>query len=180
MIFFCISVQLVWFFGVIGNCIKKYGLFSRAILDKILSVLVIYAYYLAGLPAFELYMSAHVGMGVGTVLFHLQHACNMPYRQRNSKWSFTRAALEGSTYLQLITPLKWLSDGIEYHHIHHLNTNVAAYNIRRCHEDLEKKGMKWEEFHINKVGAWLSFKSLFNVMYDEEKQVVIPFSYTSL
>jgi hypothetical protein len=93
ILFFGINIQLVWFFGVTANCIKKYGLFSAAIFDKIMSVVLIYIYYLAGLPAFELYMSAHVGMGLGTVLFHLQHAVNLPYRERSGKWSHSKAAL---------------------------------------------------------------------------------------
>jgi len=36
-------------------------------------------------------------------------------------------------------PLKIFTNGIEYHHIHHLNTNVASYAIEACHYDLESK-----------------------------------------
>jgi hypothetical protein len=76
--------------------------------------------------------------------------------------------------------LRPFTNGIEYHHIHHLNTNVPSYIIQECHERFEnssKEGNKWDEFKINRVEPDLAFKSLFNVMLDEEKGILVPFDY---
>jgi omega-6 fatty acid desaturase (delta-12 desaturase) len=99
----------------------------------------------------------------------LQHSVNLPYRVRKQEWDFTRAALEGSTFLNIPKFLQPFTNGIEYHHIHHLNTNVASYNIAECHysfEEGDKVKRKWDDYQINRVDFCLAFKSLFNVMLD--------------
>lgn len=61
-------------------------------------------------------------------------------------------------------------NGIEYHHIHHLNTNVASYAMRKCHEEFEKSPTDfkhWESYNVNKVPIGLALKSIMNVMMDE-------------
>jgi hypothetical protein len=76
--------------------------------------------------------------------------------------------------------LRPFTNGIEYHHIHHLNTNVASYNIEECHESFEngeKASRKWDDFQINRVDLALAYKSMFNVMLDEDNNQLIPFSY---
>ena len=172
---------MVWHFGVFGNCIKKYGLFSVAVLSKICSYLIFVMYYYLGLPVFELYMCVHLAMAFGSALFHLQHSVNLPYREHKEKWDYNRAALEGSTFLDVPQVLRVFTNGIEYHHIHHLNTNVASYVIQECHDKFnEKKGLNWGNFHINEVGIGLSFKSMVNVMLDEETGALVPFSYSHL
>ena len=42
IIFFTISVQIIWFFGVLGNCIKRYGFFSIPVLEKLLSFVLMF------------------------------------------------------------------------------------------------------------------------------------------
>jgi fatty acid desaturase len=81
VIFFLFTIQYVWFFAVGYNCIKKYGLFSQAVLDKILSVvLYFYIFDLLGLTVLKMYLSLHFAQCIGTILFHLQHSVNIPYR----------------------------------------------------------------------------------------------------
>jgi omega-6 fatty acid desaturase (delta-12 desaturase) len=77
-----------------------------------------------------MYFSLHVAQAIGTILFHLQHSVNMPYREHQQKWNFAKAAVEGSTFLYIPKLLRPFTNGIEYHHIHHLNTNVASYVIQ--------------------------------------------------
>jgi omega-6 fatty acid desaturase (delta-12 desaturase) len=91
-----------------------------------------------GLSAFGMWFTVWGASVIGTALFHLQHSCNTPYRVRQKTWNPAKAALEGSTYLQVPSYLRSFTNGIEYHHIHHLNTNVASYAIGDCHHDFEK------------------------------------------
>lgn len=133
-----------------------------------------------GIPAIKPWAAIYFASIVGNILFHLQHSVNVPYRERNSKWNHVKAALEGSTFLSVHPALRLFTNGIQYHHIHHLNTNVASYVIDQCHdgfEALSKDGHKWDEFKINRVGIALAWTSLFNVMLDEENSMLVPFDY---
>ena len=160
---------------------KRYGILSKPFFEKIASLaLVFFIFPLLGVSALNFSISIWGTNLIGTILFHLQHSVNLPYRKRKETWDFSKAALEGSTFLEVPFWLAPFTDGIEYHHIHHLNTNVASYNIQECHntfENLEGEKDNWRNFGINKVGFWLAFKSLFNVMYDSEKDCLVPFNY---
>jgi hypothetical protein len=46
-----------------------------------------------GLPKLNMYLSLHIAQAIGTILFHLQHSVNMPYREHQTKWDFAKAAL---------------------------------------------------------------------------------------
>ena len=135
VIFFSISIQLIWFLGVFVNCVRKNGMMSWTVAEKIVSLLLYACLFdFMGLPGWKMYWSLHIAMALGTILFHLQHSVNAPYRQHQKSWNFARAALEGSTFLYIPQMLRPFTNGIEYHHIHHLNTNVASYAINSCHE----------------------------------------------
>lgn len=82
VIFFTVTVQVLWFAGILFNCAKRYGILSVAVFEKILSVVVYYwVFDWLGFPALEMYLSFHVAAIIGTVLFHLQHSVNVPYRE---------------------------------------------------------------------------------------------------
>lgn len=84
------------------------------------------------------------------------------------------AALEGSTWVYIPPVLDFFTLGIEYHHIHHLNTRVPSYSLRACHESVPEEF--WTRDHkVTYVGPWLSLVSVFNVMYDEETDKFVPF-----
>ena len=124
---------------------------------------------LFGISSWKLWASVILTDVIGTILFHLQHSVNSPYRSRKDEWDFAKAAVEGSTYLAIPTFLRPFTDGIEFHHIHHLNTNVASYSLSDCHEkydSLSKDNRNWDKFRINRVGFKVAMESLMNVMYD--------------
>ena len=156
VVFFLVTVQLAWSLGLFLNAIKRYGVFSLSFIERILSFVISFGLYSwLDWPVFELYLTLYLGQGFGSMLFHLQHSVNLPYRERKHKWEFSRAALEGSTFMHIPEIFKPFSNGIEYHHIHHLNTNVASYVIRDCHESLEKdskSGHDWNFYNIREVG----------------------------
>jgi omega-6 fatty acid desaturase (delta-12 desaturase) len=85
--------------------------------------------YLLGVPAFEMWFSMYVVELIGALIFHLEHSVNNTYRERTINWDPMRASLEGSTYLHIPLILKPFSNGVEYHHIHHINTNVPSYRL---------------------------------------------------
>jgi acyl-lipid omega-6 desaturase (Delta-12 desaturase) len=73
--------------------------------------------------------------GVGIWLFYVQHQFEDAYWQRSEGWSYADAALRGSSFLKLSTPLRFATGNIGYHHIHHLSVRIPNYNLRRAHEE---------------------------------------------
>lgn len=73
--------------------------------------------------------------GAGIWLFYVQHQFEDAYWQRSETWSYTEAALLGSSFLRLPKPLRFVTGNIGYHHIHHLNVRIPNYNLQRAHED---------------------------------------------
>ncbi len=71
---------------------------------------------------------------IGIWLFYVQHQFEEAYWNDNEDWSFTEAALRGSSYLRLPAPLRFCTGNIGYHHVHHLNSLIPNYNLRRAHE----------------------------------------------
>lgn len=74
-----------------------------------------------------------VAGAAGVWLFYVQHQFEDVYWERGDDWSFTAAALEGSSYYALPKVLQWFSGNIGFHHIHHLSPRIPNYNLERCH-----------------------------------------------
>jgi acyl-lipid omega-6 desaturase (Delta-12 desaturase) len=70
----------------------------------------------------------------GIWLFYVQHQFENAYWQRSADWSFTAAALHGSSFYKLPRVLQWFSGNIGFHHIHHLSPRIPNYNLQKCHE----------------------------------------------
>lgn len=96
------------------------------------------AHMYAGAPlVWVLFVGGMVGGAGGMILFHLQHVHNPGY-QTHGNWNRVRAAIHGSSYLQVPEWMKFFTMGIEYHHIHHMYTKVPGYRLRECHEEAPK------------------------------------------
>src|SRR5581483_9202818 len=71
---------------------------------------------------------------IGIWLFYVQHQFEDAYWNEGEDWSFTDAALQGSSYLRLPALLRFCTGNIGYHHVHHLNALIPNYNLRRAHD----------------------------------------------
>jgi acyl-lipid omega-6 desaturase (Delta-12 desaturase) len=74
---------------------------------------------------------------VGIWLFYVQHQFEDAYWESGESWSYTAAALRGSSYLRLPGPLRFCTGNIGYHHVHHLDARIPSYNLPRAHEQLD-------------------------------------------
>ncbi len=79
--------------------------------------------------------SALLAGSVGIWLFYVQHQFEDAYWQSAADWDYTEAALRGSSYLKLPMPLEFFTGHIGFHHVHHLNTRIPNYNLRRAHRE---------------------------------------------
>lgn len=66
-------------------------------------------------------------------VFFVQHNFDGSYAHKTEGWDYLRGAIEGSSYLELPTILKWFAADIGYHNIHHLSERIPNYNLELCH-----------------------------------------------
>lgn len=66
---------------------------------------------------------------LGAYLFYAQH--NFPSAKVASResWTFSGAALESSSYMQMGPLMRWFTANIGYHHVHHLNAAIPFYRL---------------------------------------------------
>lgn len=77
---------------------------------------------------------AVIGTSVGVWLFYFQHHYERAYFGTDTEWDYTRAALEGSSFLKVPKWLQFFSGSIGFHHVHHLSPKVPNYRLEECHE----------------------------------------------
>ncbi len=90
------------------------------------------AWWILGGPAawfFAHFLPLAVSMAVGAYLFYAQHNFPDMRLQSREQWSYTRAALESSSYMKTGELMAWFTGNIGYHHVHHLNPSIPFYRL---------------------------------------------------
>jgi len=117
----------------------------------------------------------YIAMFIGVLLFHLQHVFENGYVRnikKNEEWKLIDAALDGSSMITIPEYLKWVTLGIEYHHIHHLVTKIPGYNLRTVHENAPHHIFK----NIKILNYKIMYESLWLEIWDQDKQKYTTFS----
>ncbi len=70
-----------------------------------------------------------VATAAGGYLFYAQHNYPSMMLQPRHEWSFTKAALESSSFMPMGTVMRWFTGNIGYHHVHHLNSQIPFYRL---------------------------------------------------
>lgn len=70
-----------------------------------------------------------VAATIGVWLFYVQHQFEETHWAEDDVWQVHEAALAGSSYYVLPTPLRWLSANIGIHHVHHLYSRIPFYRL---------------------------------------------------
>ena len=60
-----------------------------------------------------------------------------PTGRARENWSYSDAALQGSSYLRLPKVLQFFTGNIGLHHVHHLSAKIPNYNLQRAHDEIE-------------------------------------------
>jgi len=81
-----------------------------------------------------LVLPALLAGSIGIWLFYVQHQFEDAYWSDAESWSFTDAALQGSSYLKLAALPRFCTGNIGYHHIHHLNAQIPNYKLKGAHD----------------------------------------------
>lgn len=105
----------------------------------------------------------------GFYVFHLQHTFDGVYKRRGADWDFFDNGMLGSSHLQLPTRGWWgkvlgyFTYGVQYHHIHHLNPGIPAYNLAACQSEGESLFRD-----CPRVSFWDGLRTASHSLYDEE------------
>jgi acyl-lipid omega-6 desaturase (Delta-12 desaturase) len=75
-----------------------------------------------------------VTFAIGVWLFYVQHQFEDTYWELHPEWDVHRAALEGSSFLDMPRLMHWFTGNIGYHHVHHLSSRIPNYRLRECME----------------------------------------------
>ncbi len=70
-----------------------------------------------------------VAFAAGSYLFYAQHNFPGMHIEPRETWTYTRAALESSSYMECSPVMAWFTGNIGYHHVHHLNSSIPFYRL---------------------------------------------------
>ena len=99
--------------------------------------LLAFLYYVSTI-LFTIYcISLYIGMMIGVLLFYTQHQHDSAHFgfKENEEWYYPESSYYGSSYTKLPWVLEYLFTGINYHHIHHYDSSIPGYSLRKVHID---------------------------------------------
>jgi omega-6 fatty acid desaturase (delta-12 desaturase) len=70
-----------------------------------------------------------IACAIGSYLFYAQHNFPGVSFSDNSGWTYEKAALESSSFLNTNPIMAWFTANIGFHHIHHLNSKIPFYRL---------------------------------------------------
>jgi omega-6 fatty acid desaturase (delta-12 desaturase) len=114
--------------------------------------------------------SAILAGSVGIWLFYVQHQFEDAYWQGAADWSYSDAALRGSSYLKLPRVLQFFTGNIGLHHVHHLNSRIPNYNLQRAHD--ENAIFR----QVPTLSLWDGLRSVRLKLWDEEHGKLVTFA----
>ena len=70
-----------------------------------------------------------IACALGAYLFYAQHNFPDMHVQPRESWTYARAALESSSYMEMGPVMRFFTGNIGYHHVHHLNPTIPFYRL---------------------------------------------------
>jgi len=121
---------------LMGMCVRPLLMDFRRHWDSLASVVIHFGFILVGILTigwsstfFVFLLPTWLAMAVGAYLFYIQHNFPAAKIRRCGQWTYTDAALESSSYLEVGRVLNWFTGNIGYHHVHHLNAKIPFYRL---------------------------------------------------
>jgi omega-6 fatty acid desaturase (delta-12 desaturase) len=105
----------------------------------------------------------------GTWMFYIQHQFERTYWEHTPEWSYTLAAMVGSSYYKLPRVLQWFTGNIGFHHIHHLSPRIPNYQLEACHNDNPVLQ------NVTVLTVRSSLKAAALALWDEEQRQLVTF-----
>lgn len=115
-----------------------------------------------------------ISLSWGTFIPYVQHNFEDVYFERAENVDFATAAVKGSAVMDFGRVYDFLTANIAYHDLHHLNSNIPYYNLRRCHVDLQPL-LQSKTISVTEALSSLRWK-----LWDEEAGKMVPFPARSM
>jgi len=110
-----------------------------------------------------------ISASLGVWIFFVQHQYDDVYWEDTEHWTILDAALKGSSVYKLPMVLNWFTGSIGYHNIHHLNSKIPNYRLKK----LFKTYKEMRESKQIKLFQSIRLASLF--LYDEKTKKLISY-----
>ncbi len=114
--------------------------------------------------------SMFLAAAAGVWLFYVQHQFEDAYWENADSWSYSDAALQGSSYLKLPQPLQWFSGNIGLHHVHHLSARVPNYHLQAAHDNVDV----FQEVPV--LSMWDGVKAARLKLWDEDQRRLVTWA----
>jgi omega-6 fatty acid desaturase (delta-12 desaturase) len=119
-----------------GMCASSFLRNPRKNWDSLLAIVVhvglvaaLWHFFGPAACLFTLVLPLAVACAAGGYLFYAQHNFPEIHIQPRETWSYTRAALESSSFMEMSPVMHWFTGNIGYHHVHHLNPSIPFYRL---------------------------------------------------
>ncbi|GAB5445324.1 fatty acid desaturase [Gymnodinialimonas sp.] len=134
---------------------------------------VTFLWYVAGVPGLIIYAGTVFWAGcLGVFLVYLQHNFEDTWWDRKPTLNPARAALQGSSALDLGWWFDLAVANITYHDIHHFNANIPSYRLRACHRALR------QHYEVQTIGWREALRSFTLKLWDEDQGRLVAFPRT--
>ncbi|MEO6053930.1 MAG: fatty acid desaturase [Chthoniobacterales bacterium] len=132
-----LTILFSYFFVFIyGMCIDPYLNDRKKHVDCLIAVLVHIAigatlFYFRGWEGLILTQTLphFIADAIGAYLFYAQHNFPTVSFNSNAGWTYEKAAMESSSFMNTGPIMRWFTANIGYHHIHHLNARIPFYRL---------------------------------------------------
>lgn len=108
---------------------------------------------------------------IGTYLFYAQHNFPTVSFEDKSGWTYEKAAMESSSFMDTNPVMAWFTANIGYHHVHHLNARIPFYRLPEVLRAIpELQQAKKTSLHPREIFRCLRLK-----VWDVELQRMVGF-----
>lgn len=150
---------------------KHWDSLLAAVLHVSLSAVVI-ARWGVSMWVFAVLLPLMVACASGAYLFYAQHNFPGVVVQPRERWSYVRAALESSSYLETGPVMAWFTGNIGYHHVHHLNPGIPFYRLPDAMKAIEAL----QTPHKTTLSLRDIWACLRLALWDVRKRALVPLS----
>lgn len=115
-----------------------------------------------------------VGAMTGVWLFYIQHVFEQAYFAHDDgahPYDRRAAFVAGSSYYKLPWLLDWVTAGIGYHSLHHLNPRIPSYRLRDCWKATSHEFSETPTFTLRKSFSMIGF-----ALWDEQSEKMVRFA----
>ena len=112
-----------------------------------------------------------VAFAAGSYLFYAQHNFPGVHVAPRESWTYTRAALESSSYMECGPVMQWFTGNIGFHHVHHLNPSIPFYRLPEAMREIpELRDPVKTSLNPRDVLACVRLK-----LWDPSRNAMVPF-----